>query len=203
MSFTVIHISKITSMKRKQRQQRYQRRQQQRQRLWTANKWVRWAAMECASVTFVGMVEKGGGGLRLLARPWDLVKAFAVPSDEQILGYKRAWAQRIHCTRTIETGHTLNIWAIAASPTGNIVTTSWDRTSKIWTREGTFLHSFTGHSDWIFAVAATLNGFVTGSGDGTAKVWGPEGECLQTLTGHTGHIMAVAVLPDGKIVTGS
>ena len=52
------------------------------------------------------------------------------------------------------------------------MTGSDDFTAKVWTREGEYLQTLTGHSDTILALAVTREGLiVTESDDKTAKVW--------------------------------
>lgn len=63
------------------------------------------------------------------------------------------------------------------------------------------LHSLTGHSDWIHALAISPNGqlLVSGSFDQTIKVWQlSTGNLVRTLTGHSQGVLSVAISPDGK-----
>uniref|UniRef100_A0ACD5GUC0 WD40 repeat domain-containing protein n=1 Tax=Desertifilum tharense IPPAS B-1220 TaxID=1781255 RepID=A0ACD5GUC0_9CYAN len=72
---------------------------------------------------------------------------------------------------------------------------------------GTLLQTFSGHSDWVRAVAITPDGtqVVSGSGDNTLKLWNLQtGEALVTFSGHSGFVRAVAITPDGtQAVSGS
>ncbi|MGD1809606.1 WD40 repeat domain-containing protein, partial [Dapis sp. BLCC M126] len=69
------------------------------------------------------------------------------------------------------------------------------------------IRTFTGHSDFVTAVAVTPDGkyVVSGSFDHTLKVWNLEtGQELHTLRRHSGSVRVVAVTHDGKyVVSGS
>ena len=56
-----------------------------------------------------------------------------------------------------------------------------------------------GHSNWVYAVAFSLDGgrIASGSYDMTVKVWdAATGEAVQTLEGHSSYVYAVAFSPD-------
>jgi WD40 repeat protein len=59
-----------------------------------------------------------------------------------------------------------------------------DKTVKVVGPGGNVFNMLTGHTDWVYAVAASPDGlrFASGSGDGTVKVWGAAGKLLATLT---------------------
>ena len=72
-------------------------------------------------------------------------------------------------------GHTDEVWSVAFSPDGKkIVTSSWDRTARIWDAEsGKELQKLEGHTDVVRSVAFSPDGkkIVTGSNDRTARIW--------------------------------
>jgi WD40 repeat protein len=68
---------------------------------------------------------------------------------------------------------------VAFSPDGyHLVSGSADSTIKVWhLRTGQQLRQFTGHSNWVNAVAFAAKAsqaIVSGSADGTVKVWSVE-----------------------------
>ncbi len=69
------------------------------------------------------------------------------------------------------------------------------------------LHTLTGHSRWVTAVAISADGNTIASGglDDSIKVWDRStGELLQTLTGHHKPINCLSISPDGQtLVSGS
>ncbi|MBY0544109.1 MAG: WD40 repeat domain-containing protein [Gammaproteobacteria bacterium] len=109
------------------------------------------------------------------------------------------------CVQTFK-GHSDALWSVKALPNGNIITTSVDKTLKIWDPEtGQCLQTLTGHSDTVYDVVVLSNGqLVSCSRDKTLKVWSLEtGECLQTLSGNKEFVDGVAVLPNGLVVSSS
>lgn len=64
-----------------------------------------------------------------------------------------------------------------------------------------FLQRFSGHSDWVQALAISPDGqvLVSGSFDKTIKLWRlATGELMQTLSKHTKGVLCLAISPDGK-----
>lgn len=99
-------------------------------------------------------------------------------------------------------GHEGVVHAVALTADGRAISSSWDRTIKIWQLStGECLHSFSGHL--LPAVSVTIRPnskiFATGSHDGTIKLWNIDtAQCLATLTEHTQGITAVKFSPDGS-----
>ncbi|MCA6518157.1 MAG: hypothetical protein IM556_05820, partial [Pseudanabaena sp. M110S1SP2A07QC] len=139
-------------------------------------------------------------------------------------------ATNIRKEKTRFQGHQDVVTSIAFAPDGkSIVTSSGDKTAKLWSIDGRLLQTFQGHQSGVTSVAFAPDGksIVTGSGDNTAKLWSIDGRLLQTFQGHqsgvssvpvqiimwnnkpkaprpTSSVSSVAFAPDGKsIVTGS
>ncbi|HMU46591.1 MAG TPA: caspase family protein [Chitinophagaceae bacterium] len=106
-------------------------------------------------------------------------------------------------------GH--NTWLQYAqfSPDGRkVVTTSRDKTAKIWdANSGKLLYDLNGHLNWVFTAHFSPDGkkIVTASKDNTAIIWDAgNGVLLHVLKEHTGEVFSAWFSPDGKkIVTAS
>ena len=64
------------------------------------------------------------------------------------------------------------------------------------------LQPFTGHEDWVRAVAFCPRGErdLSGSDDDTWKVWDPtDGEIIRNYTAHGGWVISIDVSPEGKL----
>jgi WD40 repeat protein len=59
-----------------------------------------------------------------------------------------------------------------------------DKTVRVVGTGGNVISTLSGHTDWVYAVAASPDGqrFASGSGDGSVKVWAAAGKLLNTLT---------------------
>ncbi|KAL7516464.1 hypothetical protein ACHAWX_002679 [Stephanocyclus meneghinianus] len=93
-------------------------------------------------------------------------------------------------------GHGLPITQIATIDSKRFISSSWDRTIRLWDAEkGTCIRSYRGHGDWVHTVAVLDNGFfLSGSDDRTIKLWSVnEGQCIRTYCGHESFVKALCV----------
>lgn len=100
-------------------------------------------------------------------------------------------------------GHEKEVSDIAFSPEGNLMATAgWDKTIKLWSRDGELLQTLKGHKDAVHSVAFSPNGdlIASGSRDGTIKLWSRNGKLIQTLKGHNGQVNSVIFSPNGKLI---
>ena len=106
-------------------------------------------------------------------------------------------------------GHDNGLRSASFSPDGSqIVTTSSDKTAKIWNAQtGALEHTLIGHLRAILSALFSPDGskIVTASTDGTAKIWNAKTGALEhTLADHTNVVTSASFSPDGsKIVTAS
>uniref|UniRef100_U9TKA7 Phospholipase A-2-activating protein n=1 Tax=Rhizophagus irregularis (strain DAOM 181602 / DAOM 197198 / MUCL 43194) TaxID=747089 RepID=U9TKA7_RHIID len=92
-------------------------------------------------------------------------------------------------------GHSDNVCALDVTPSGYIVSGSWDKTTKIW-KNWQEACTLEGHSHAVWAVLAVDDDLIfTGSADKTIIKWQNE-KRVQTLYGHTDCVRALALLPD-------
>ena len=95
-------------------------------------------------------------------------------------------------------GHQNEVRDISFSPDGQLIgTASFDKSAKIWSRQGELLHTLTGHQDGVNSISFSPDGqrVATTSYDQTVKVWTKEGKLLRTLKGHTDWVYHVAFHP--------
>lgn len=106
--------------------------------------------------------------------------------------------------------------ALAWSPNSQRIASSFSYTDasneeyavQVWDAlTGKHVYTYTGHADFVNAVAWSSDGklIASGSGDKTVQVWdSTSGRHIYTYQGHSGSVNAVAWSPDGKrIVSGS
>jgi hypothetical protein len=112
--------------------------------------------------------------------------AFAVggPEEHAIRVWRTQGSQPTQ-TRPMDTGACLPLAVTfaKAQPHSRMVVGCTDKTVRLIGPGGNTIATATGHTDWVYSVAASPDGLrlASGSGDGTVKVWGPAGKLLLTL----------------------
>ncbi len=96
-----------------------------------------------------------------------------------------------------------SVQSVAFSPDGTVLAVgAFDPVVKLWNLETEqCCQTFSGHTDWAWAVAISPDGLIlaSGSNDRTVRLWDiPTGKCLHLLEGHLGWIWSVAFSPDGR-----
>ena len=104
----------------------------------------------------------------------------------------------------------MGIWTdcVAALPDGmHFVVGNLAHEVRLYHVDGTLVHTFTGPTSGVRAVAVTRDGqhIISGSEDKLVKVWSVASKSLvSTCEGHTDWLEAVAAMPDGqRILSGS
>lgn len=102
-------------------------------------------------------------------------------------------------------GHKETVISVSFSPDGRMIaTTSWDKTIKLWSREGKLLHTLTGHYGWATSVKFSPDGqliaTVGGPGDKTVMLWSREGKRLHTLFWNNADVTSASFSPDGQML---
>ncbi len=83
-----------------------------------------------------------------------------------------------------------------------IATAGEDRTIKLWSVDGTWQRTLTGHTDAIRSVEFTRDSktILSGSWDRTIMLWNTNGNLLVTIRGHQDRVQDIEVSPDNKMV---
>ena len=102
-------------------------------------------------------------------------------------------------------GHTLTVCGIAVTPSGHMVSVSWDKTARVWdlaTRQCVTV--MMGHEQAVWAVLCLEDGrMLTASADKTIKRWNGA-TCEHTYVGHSDCVRALAMMPGiGFLSTGN
>lgn len=97
-------------------------------------------------------------------------------------------------------GHGDMVWDVSYSPDGQYVaSSSRDRTVRIWSAEGTFLYSLTGHDATVNTVVYSPDGLLaSGSLDGTVRLWAPDGSIQGILRTNLQGVYSVAFANGGQ-----
>ncbi|KAJ1308758.1 hypothetical protein OPQ81_004449 [Rhizoctonia solani] len=93
-------------------------------------------------------------------------------------------------------GHRENVCALDSTPSGTIVSGSWDSTARVW-KNFQQVHELRGHSHSVWAVLAVdEDQILTGSADKTIALW-QDNKLVHRYTGHTDAVRGLTVLPEG------
>jgi WD40 repeat protein len=96
--------------------------------------------------------------------------------------------------------------SVAISPDGKtMATVSADQSIKLWSPNGTLLHSLKGHKGDIRRVAFSpdSNMVASSSSDRTVRLWRKDGTEIATFRGHTAGTWGLAFSPDSSILVSS
>ncbi|KAL8687897.1 MAG: hypothetical protein Q9218_006054, partial [Villophora microphyllina] len=88
-------------------------------------------------------------------------------------------------------------------PPRYMLTSALDSTIRLWdTTNGKCLHTYFGHLEGVWALAADTLRIVSGAEDRMVKVWDPKNGYERTFTGHSGPVTCIG-LSDSRLCTGS
>ncbi|KAF8274866.1 phospholipase A-2-activating protein [Lactarius quietus] len=99
-------------------------------------------------------------------------------------------------------GHSDNVCTLHVGGDSTIVSGSWDKSAKVWTRFQ-LVHDLVGHNQSVWAVLV-MGGdeYLTGSADKTIKLW-RQNKCLRTYHGHKDAVRCLSLLTDIGFASGS
>jgi WD40 repeat protein len=107
-------------------------------------------------------------------------------------------------------GHKDWVYCLQALPDGRIVSGSYDKTLRIWSKDSSGRWQsevLKGHESYVFCLQALPDGrIVSGSYDKTLRIWSKDSSGRwqsEVLEGHTHCVSCLQALPDGRIVSGS
>ncbi|TPX41099.1 hypothetical protein SeMB42_g04279 [Synchytrium endobioticum] len=90
-------------------------------------------------------------------------------------------------------GHSENVCALTVAANGDIISGSWDKTTRVW-RNWNLLYTLEGHEASVWAVLSVADDQVlTGSADKKIKLW-KSGRSAHTYSGHTDAVRGLAWL---------
>lgn len=100
--------------------------------------------------------------------------------------------------------HAQEVTSVSFSPNSQLIASaSRDRTVKLWHRDGTLLHTLTGHQNSVYSVSFSPDGKLVASAshDKTIKLWRTsDGSLVNTLVGHGESVNWVTFSPDGAFI---
>ncbi|KAL5532810.1 LUB1 [Sanghuangporus sanghuang] len=93
-------------------------------------------------------------------------------------------------------GHADNVCTLNTSPSGLLISGSWDRTARVW-RNFQQVYELKGHEQSVWAALILDEAediFLTGSADKTIRLW-MKHKLIRTFSGHTQAVRGLALIP--------
>ncbi|WP_375505523.1 WD40 repeat domain-containing protein [uncultured Nostoc sp.] len=91
---------------------------------------------------------------------------------------------------------------VSFSPDGQMIASiaRFDKTVKLWKRDGTPIKTLRGHKGTLFSVSFSPDGqtFASGDGFGNIKLWKRDGTPIKTLRAHNDAVWSISFSPDGQ-----
>lgn len=97
--------------------------------------------------------------------------------------------------------HTYSINEVTFSPDGQrLGSVSWDKTAKIWNRDGQLLYTLNGGDDELSSIDFSPDGqtILTGSAYGPTQIWNNQGQVVQQIKSDILRVKTAAFSPDGQ-----
>ncbi len=149
--------------------------------------------------TLNALLESIKASIKLNKIGWDNIDVDLKVQVEKALRQSIYWVRENN--RLV--GHGDVVTRVKFSPDGQkLASASWDKTIKVWQRDGKLLYTLRGHTDAVWSVNFSPDGkmLVSASRDKTVKVWRVEdGRELLALP-HKDWVACVGFSSDGKMV---
>lgn len=131
------------------------------------------------------------------------------PNDRKMLKIMRREKiedEEYACSQELK-GHMDVVTNACALPDGKLMTTSEDKSIRIWSDEDNMFECqqvLEGHTKRVAQAIPVPQGIISCSGDKTLKLWEQKEQgyvCTQTLVGHDDYVAAATMLPNGNLAT--
>jgi WD40 repeat protein len=147
------------------------------------------------------------GALLASVKAGQRLRVTNIPFDIQLRTIKRL-RQAVYGAMEMNRFQAHSTWvtSVSFSPDGHrLVSSSGDRTIKLWSLDGRELQTFADRGTRIYSVSLSPDGqkLASSGEDSTVKLWSLDGRELQTFLGHSAVITSVSFSPDGQKLASS
>ncbi|MEG4530314.1 nSTAND1 domain-containing NTPase [Microcoleus sp. D2_18a_D3] len=150
--------------------------------------------------SFDALIDALRANKRLQQLPWGSTDQKLQTNVLTTLAQSASWVREENRLQ----GHQNTVQNISFSPDGQMfATASYDRTVKLWRRDGSLVKTLSGHTDAVMSVSFSPDAKMIASGslDGTVRLWDSNGKLIRVIHAHKNDwVMSISFSPDGKTI---
>lgn len=150
--------------------------------------------------SFDALIDALTANKRLQQLPWGRTDQELQTNVLTTLAQSASWVREENRLQ----GHLDAVQNVSFSPDGQMLATaSYDRTVKLWRRDGSLVKTLLGHTEAVMSVSFSPDAKMIASGslDGTVRLWDSNGKLIRVIHAHKNYwVLGISFSPDGNTI---